>query len=259
MPDLDDWPNWDVPFSGAPRLLRELGGGYTNRTYLIEVDESLWAVRLDTPDGKRLGIDREREAAVVQRAVAAGLSPAVAFHSLEHGVLITAYIDGGPLDTETLAEPGKLERFLDFVKRVHELKIETPRLDYYAHAERYWRTLGESGIECPDALIRARDEVLAGRSRYPLAPFEARLCHHDLTPQNFIENGDQLYLLDWEYAAYGAPVFDYAAICVEWSVPIGRLQEHTGADLEELRHAVALYRYTCGLWMLINRASGLGA
>ena len=252
MPSLDDWSNWDVPFASAPRLLRELGGGRTNQSYLIEADGRLWVLRLSTPNGTHLGIDREREAAVLRHAVAADLAPAVAYHSLEHGVLITAYIDGQPLGAAALGETENLRRFLDLIRRVHTLEMETPRLDYYAHTERYWHTLIDIGIEIPDTLSRARDKVLSGRSRHPLNPHRARLCHHDLTPQNVIEHGGHLYLLDWEYAACGAPAFDYAAICVEWGLPLERLREHAPTDLEELIHAVELYRYTCGLWMLIN-------
>lgn len=54
----------------------------------------------------------------------------------------------------------------------------------------------------------------------PLAPLENRvhssrlppatrvLCHHDLTPENLVWTGTQLFFIDWEYAALADPAFD---------------------------------------------------
>ena len=34
--------------------------------------------------------------------------------------------------------------------------------------------------------------------------------HHDLLPGNFIDDGRRLWLIDWEYGAFGTPMFDLA-------------------------------------------------
>jgi thiamine kinase-like enzyme len=34
--------------------------------------------------------------------------------------------------------------------------------------------------------------------------------HHDLLPGNFIDDGERIWLIDWEYAGYGTPLFDLA-------------------------------------------------
>jgi len=39
-------------------------------------------------------------------------------------------------------------------------------------------------------------------------------CHNDLLPANFIDDGQRLWLLDWEYAGMGDRYFDLANLSV---------------------------------------------
>jgi thiamine kinase-like enzyme len=36
--------------------------------------------------------------------------------------------------------------------------------------------------------------------------------HHDLLPSNFLDDGSRLWLIDWEYGAFGTAMFDLANI-----------------------------------------------
>jgi thiamine kinase-like enzyme len=36
--------------------------------------------------------------------------------------------------------------------------------------------------------------------------------HHDLLPANFIDDGDRLWLIDFEYAGFGTAMFDLAGV-----------------------------------------------
>ena len=38
------------------------------------------------------------------------------------------------------------------------------------------------------------------------------LCHNDLLPANLIAGEDRLWLIDWEYAGMGHPLFDLASL-----------------------------------------------
>ena len=38
------------------------------------------------------------------------------------------------------------------------------------------------------------------------------LGHHDLLPANFLDDGSRLWLIDWEYGAFGTAMFDLASI-----------------------------------------------
>ena len=40
------------------------------------------------------------------------------------------------------------------------------------------------------------------------APIEPRPCHNDLLNANFIDDGERIRIVDWEYAGMGDPFFD---------------------------------------------------
>ena len=46
------------------------------------------------------------------------------------------------------------------------------------------------------------------------APVELRPCHNDLLNANFIDDGERIRIVDWEYAGMGDPFFDLGNFCV---------------------------------------------
>ena len=54
------------------------------------------------------------------------------------------------------------------------------------------------------------DELLLAESRQlsdQMAPFVPALCHNDLLPSNIIADDRRVWLVDWEYAGLGHPLF----------------------------------------------------
>lgn len=45
-----------------------------------------------------------------------------------------------------------------------------------------------------------------------VGPIEPALCHNDLLAANFIDDGRKIWLIDWEHAGIGTPLFDLASI-----------------------------------------------
>ena len=78
------------------------------------------------------------------------------------------------------------------------------------------------------------------------------LCHHDPVVANFVGNMKELYLVDWEYAAHGLLVMDYAALATEWKLDNKVILERTGINRELLAMARDVYRYECQLWEVIT-------
>ena len=84
--------------------------------------------------------------------------------------------------------------------------------------------------------------------------------HHDLLPANFMDDGKRLWLIDWEYGAFGTAMFDLANMAANNS--FGRTEEQvlleTYFEPPARRGAVAqlrchedglgLARSRCGAW-----------
>ena len=74
------------------------------------------------------------------------------------------------------------------------------------------------------------------------------LCHHDPVVANFVGNSESLYLIDWEYAARGLLVMDYAALGIEWGLDNEMMLAQTGLEPALLAKAEVVYGYFCELW-----------
>jgi thiamine kinase-like enzyme len=72
----------------------------------------------------------------------------------------------------------------------------------------YAQTLREGASRfVPDllGLLAAADELQAA-----IGPIDIVFGHNDLLAANFIDAGDRLWLIDWDYAGFNSPLFDLA-------------------------------------------------
>jgi thiamine kinase-like enzyme len=52
----------------------------------------------------------------------------------------------------------------------------------------------------------------AARLQEALGPVELVFGHNDLLATNFIDDGQRLWLVDWEYAGFNSPLFDLGGV-----------------------------------------------
>jgi thiamine kinase len=250
LPDpLQNWDNWGLPFDNKPKLIRKLKTGRTNENFVIEAENKLYVLRLNAINSVELGIDRHRELRILSSASDAGLAPELLYCSIEQGVLLTAFIDGQHWQTSLLSEPEKLASLLEGIEDIHSLDLADDIFDYLEHAENYWQQLLKKNSDISDKLHRQREKIL---SLVKEKIFQPGICHHDPNPLNVISQSGKLCFLDWEYAAYGWLAFDYAALSVEWNIPLQNISLPDGISTEETTHALELYLYLCELWSCIQ-------
>src|SRR4029078_12571012 len=82
------------------------------------------------------------------------------------------------------------------------------RFDGLEVVEAYRDTAVERGAVVPDAFASAHER--ARRIAEVRAAQPPRAAHNDLLNANFIDDGERLVIVDWEYAGMGDPVFDPA-------------------------------------------------
>jgi thiamine kinase-like enzyme len=187
---------------------RPLHGGTTNVNLLVEDKGERYVVRVgnDIPVHQ---IMRFNERAASEAAFLAGISPEVVHH--EPGVLVMRYIEGRTCTPEDIRDPGRLGKILPLLKRVHReipRYIRGPLLAFWVfHVIRdYAHTLEEGGSKyasrLPDLLDAAADLELA------IGPIDLIFGHNDLLAGNFIDDGERIWLIDWDYAGFNSPLFD---------------------------------------------------
>ncbi|MCB1667979.1 MAG: phosphotransferase family protein [Pseudomonadales bacterium] len=232
---ISHWPHWGDVFTSKPEIICRLQGGLTNESYLLEADGKKVVLRLNSGNSEQLGINRHHEAVILAVVANAGIAPMVHYCSPEEGVLVTAYIDGQPLD---ITRPETISRVRCLLEKVHRLRPDIPVFDYIRHVTDYQKITGWQGACQQITPLLEKLQSASGRG----------LCHHDPVPANFIDADGRLYLLDWEYAGLGAPEFDLAAARAEFSTFCV-----TSRYADELIFAAdRVYQHSCQLWKRLN-------
>lgn len=198
-------PCWNGAIEIAP-----LAGGLSNANYLVTDAAGRHVVRLgrDYPFHHVL---REREAMTARAAHAAGFGPAV--HHAEPGVLVTAYLGARTFGAADIR--GNIGRVAALARRFHE---EMPRhvsgpgfMFWVFHVIRdYARTLAAGGSRMQPQLAGYLD--LAAELEAATVPLPIVFGHNDLLPANLLDDGERLWLIDFEYAGFGTAMFDLAGI-----------------------------------------------
>jgi thiamine kinase-like enzyme len=201
------WP--DLPTSVEP-----LGGGITNRNFLVDVGGEHFVLRLPGRDTQLLGIDRAAEAAAARAAAAVGVGPAVEAFVEPEGYLVTRFVTGSPIPPERMREEATIVRVAAVLSRIHGAAPFPGRFDAHRVVEDYLETAMGRGVPRPDDFEWAHDlssRIETARGAQPAVP-----CHNDLLNANFIEaegTGD-VVVVDWEYAGMGDRFFDLANFSV---------------------------------------------
>jgi thiamine kinase-like enzyme len=191
----------------ADLAVEPLPGGITNLNYRVDVGGHAFVVRIPGEDSEHLGIDRRREHACSVAAHQAGVAPAIEAFFEDTGVLVTHFVPGRGLTEEEMHHPRTLARVAAALRRYHDGPDFPETFSPFQTVRDY---LGFSGPR--EAPLPARfDWMLAQADRLESvlgAPSAPRPCHNDLLLANWIDNGERLWIIDWEYAAMGDLFFD---------------------------------------------------
>lgn len=196
----------------GPIEIAALAGGITNRNYLVSERARRCVVRLGA-DVAVHHISRANELAASKAAHAAGISPAVVHH--EPGVLVLDYIDGRSFTAEDVRNPEILQRLLPLVRRCHQdipKHFRGPATIFWVfHVVRDYAALLTSAASRHTALIPSlmeKAEILKAAA----GPFDIAFGHNDLLANNFLDDGERLWLIDWDYAGFNTPLFDLGGL-----------------------------------------------
>ena len=196
--------------AGRELTLTALSGGITNRNYLITAagEQERYVIRLAGNDTHLLGISREVEHAATVAAAGVGIGPEVTAFIRPEGYLVTRFIVGEPVSLEQVHQPATLRRVADSIRRIHGGPAIPGLFVPLRIVEAYLALATSRGVPQPVAW----DEAHAAGRRIERAlldsPIDLRPCHNDLLNANFIDDGERIRIVDWEYAGMGDPFFD---------------------------------------------------
>ncbi|MGF1626807.1 MAG: phosphotransferase [Alphaproteobacteria bacterium] len=196
----------------APVTPEVLAGGITNTNFRVRDRGRDFVVRVgeDIPVHQIL---RWNELAASRAAHAAGVSPEVV-HA-EPGAMVLAFVEGRVLRPADIADRATLRRIVPLLLRCHRDipdYLRGPVLAFWVfHVVRdYASTLEEMASRHRHRLPALRKA--AARLEQAVGPIDLVFGHNDLLASNFIDDGERLWLIDWDYAGFNSPLFDLGGL-----------------------------------------------
>jgi thiamine kinase-like enzyme len=245
---------------GRQARVEELGGGITNHNLKVEVDGESFVLRVAGKDTDLLGIDRTVELAATKSAAALGVGPEVVAFVEPEGWLVTRFVDGEIPPLARMREPDLLARVAGALRAFHDAPAIPGTFDSFRVVEDYARIAAERGGEVPAAFDWAHE--IAQRIEQLRCGAEAVPCHNDLLNANFLDDGEHLRIVDWEYAGMGDRFFDLANFSINHELDAGEsaalLEAYFGTVQPEDARALELMRFMSdfreAMWGVVQSA-----
>ncbi len=256
-------PGFEGVEADAARITRL--GGLTNLVHRVDVDGRSVIVRIPG-SGTEDYIDRAVEATNARAAAKAGVSAEVLFADPATGLMVFEAIPGIETMTPDLfaSRAGSPARAGVALKKLHGSgETFEFRFELFAMIDDYLKILADKNATLPDGyhdIVAAAEPVKEALAANPavLAP-----CHCDPLCENFLDDGDIMWIVDWEYSGMNDPLWDLGDLSVEAGMDAAQDAEmlaayFDGAPSPAQMGRVVIYKAMCDLlwtlWGLIQHA-----
>jgi len=190
--------------------------GLTNLNYLVEDGTDRYVLRIPG-EGTAEYIDRRAEAVAARSAAAAGVNAEVVFFDEEDGLMVTRFLDGAmTMTAERFADLGAVARAGHVFRRLHDT-AEPFAIDFrlFPMLDDYKALLAAKGAVLPDGYDAVEREADAARAILEAHPVPNVPSHCDPLCENFLDTGERMYVIDFEYAGNNDPMWDLGDLSVE--------------------------------------------
>ena len=208
--------------------LKPLKFGMTNKSFLFEFEGEEYIFRIPG-EGTEALINRKEEYEVYKAISPLNLSDSIIYFDPEKGVKITKFIPNS--HTADARNPEDLKKCMKVARRLHESGLKVAhsfdlreRINYYEKIANEKNGIFYHDYHEVRLLMNELLELIENTEKPHV------LCHIDLVPDNFIINGNDVHLIDWEYAAMCDPLIDIAMFAI-----------YAHYDNEELENLMSFY------------------
>ncbi len=248
--------------SRIPRSVDELPGGLTNRNYKVTTPDGAFVARVWSR-GDMLAINRDHEHHNSVAAARAGVGAPVVAYRPEDSLLVLGYIDGRTFGNADVAEPGNLGRIARACRLLHAGPRFLGDFDMFAIQRRYRAVAREHGFAIPAGYDELTEQVEDARAALAVRAGPTVPCNNDLLAANFIDDGERIWLIDYEYSGNNDACFELGNIWGECQLSLDALAELITAYYgTTLRNKIARARllgvmgkYGWTLWGAIQHAT----
>ena len=203
--------------------LRELSGGLTNRNIFMSTPQGRFVARISSNESSYLAIDRNSEFENSKAAADVGIGAKVFDYLPGKGLLVIAYIDGLTLDSPGVNS--NLDRIAASCRQLHSAPLFGREFNIFDLQQNYLQIVTDMGFRIPADYQELSGEIkhlkrTLAVNAMPLVP-----CNNDLLPGNFIDDGEKIWLIDYEYSGNNDRCFELGNIWSEAWLDIEALEQ----------------------------------
>jgi thiamine kinase-like enzyme len=249
--------------AGVPRTISELPGGLTNHNYKVTTPDGAYVARVWSGGGDFLAINRDYEHHNSVAAAQAGVGARVVAYRPEDNLLVLEFIEGRTFTDADVQNPANIRRFAQTCRRLHSGPRFLGEFDMFVIQGRYAAVTAELGFRVPAGYDALMPQVESARRALAVRAGPTVPCNNDLLAANFIDDGERLWLIDYEYSGNNDPCFELGNIWGESGLSGDALADLvTGYYGRPLRNKIAraqllgiIGKYGWTLWGAIQAAT----
>lgn len=231
---------------GVKREVAPLSGGLTNANYKVTTERGAYVVRVSPAGAELLSIDRINEHHNSVLADRAGVGAPVVDFLPDHGVLVVGFVEGRTLSDQAFKEPDVVQRVAQAVRQLHTANPFLHEFNMFELQPRYLRICREKGFRIPEGYDEFESHVARIRQAMRANSEGLVPCNNDLLAANFIDDGDKIWIIDYEYSGNNDACFE-----------LGNVWSECHLTLDELELLLGTY-YGKNLYNKMARAQLLG-
>jgi len=213
--DIADVIQAVAAWRGQPIHAEPVSGGLTNRSFRVQAGDRAYFVSIPGERSELLAIPRADEIQNTMAAAETGVSPRVLDHLQSSGVMIVEFLNGRTLSQADMHRPGMAERLGTAVRRLHTARPFANAFDLFRLTESYRALLASDKVAPPAGFDGYLPRLVEMRAAVEAHPLPRRPCSNDLVPQNLIDDGQRLWIVDFGYSGNNDPCSELGNACCE--------------------------------------------
>ena len=201
---------------GIEDITAERLGGLTNKNFLLGTPRGKFVLRIPGM-GTSEYISRRNEAHAARITSDIGVNAPLIFFDESDGVQLTSFIDRAQTMTgEQFKDLGSVRRAAQSLRKVHGSgKKFLNRFELFQMIDDYLGILSRKGAPLPGGYHDIKHEAESVRHALTTRSLPSAPCHCDPLAENFLDTGQAVYVIDWEYAGNNDPMWDLGDLSVE--------------------------------------------
>jgi thiamine kinase-like enzyme len=215
MPVIDEIVSRIEEWRGKNISIQSISGGLTNSNYKVVIDGASYFVRVPGESTALLAIDRHNEYFNAEAAARTGAGPKVLYYLPEFQAMVLEFIQGTTMSHAALNKPGMPAKIATAIKRLHSGDRFLTEFNMFRLTEYYLGICKQRGIRIPDGYPERMETVGMIEQAFAARPIPTVPCNNDLLAENYIDDGESIRIIDYEYSGNNDPYFELGNTCQE--------------------------------------------